>query len=166
MQYLIGWPLMPPLAFTQLKYALAMFAMSANDVPGWLVTIPPSGIGVPVAFTPGLLPHCDVLTDVPLGAGADAEPLVEELLLLHPAAISIPITATRAAARPPNRCSRISPPPGGEGMSLAPVRGRLVLVLSSPGAQDDDARTRASDAAATRVCDIYLVRSALICLGC
>src|SRR5690242_13979187 len=112
---------MPPLAFTQVKYALAMLAMSANDVPGWLVTIPPSGIGVPVAFTPGLLPHCDVLTVVPLGAGADAEPLVE-VLLLHPAAIRIPITATRAAAaRPPSRCSRISPPPGGEGMSLAPV---------------------------------------------
>ena len=69
--------MMPPLAFTQVKYALAMFAMSANDVPGWLVTIPPSGIGVPVAFTPGLLPHCDVLTDVPLGAGAEAEESIE-----------------------------------------------------------------------------------------
>jgi len=44
-----------------------MFAMSVNDVPGWLVTIPPTGIGVPVAVTPGLVPHCDVLTVVLLG---------------------------------------------------------------------------------------------------
>src|SRR5215468_8377597 len=59
---LIGWPLMPPLALTQSKYAAAMFGISVNDVPGWLVAIAPSGIGVPVAFTPGLVPHCDVLT--------------------------------------------------------------------------------------------------------
>ena len=39
-----------------------MFAMSVNDVPGWLVTIAPSAIGVPVAATPGLVPHCEVLT--------------------------------------------------------------------------------------------------------
>ena len=53
---------MPPLAFTQAKYALAMFGMSVNEVPGWLVTMAPSAIGVPVAATPGLVPHCDVLT--------------------------------------------------------------------------------------------------------
>ena len=62
---------MPPLALTQAKYAAAMFGMSVNDVPGWLVAIAPSGIGVPVAFTPGLVPHCDVLTAALLGA-ADA----------------------------------------------------------------------------------------------
>jgi hypothetical protein len=59
---LIGWPLMPPLAFTQAKYALAMFGMSVKLVPGWLVAIAPSAIGVPVAATPGLVPHCEVLT--------------------------------------------------------------------------------------------------------
>jgi hypothetical protein len=32
-----------------------------------LVTIPPTGIGVPVAATPGFVPHCDVLTVVLLG---------------------------------------------------------------------------------------------------
>ena len=48
---------MPPLSLTQVKYALAMLAMSVKDVPGWLVTIPPTGIGVPVALTPGLVPH-------------------------------------------------------------------------------------------------------------
>jgi hypothetical protein len=84
-----------------------MFGMSVNDVPGWLVAIAPSGIGVPVAFTPGLVPHCDVLTVVPpdvLDAEPDAEGLLE-LLLLHPAAISVPIAATRAAAtRGPGTC--------------------------------------------------------------
>jgi len=59
--------LTPPLAFTHAKYALAMNAMSVNDVPGWSVTIPPTVIGVPVAVAPGLVPHCDVLTVVLLG---------------------------------------------------------------------------------------------------
>jgi hypothetical protein len=96
------------LALTQSKYAAAMFGMSVNDVPGWLVTIAPSGIGVPVAFTPGLVPHCDVLTAAPLGA-ADAEP--PELLdppLLHPAATSVPtIAASATTARAPGLCLRV-----------------------------------------------------------
>jgi|SRR6185437_7779885 len=41
-----------------------MLAMSVNDVPGWLLTMVPSAIGEPVAFTPGLVPHCDLLTVV------------------------------------------------------------------------------------------------------
>src|ERR1700730_1299654 len=53
---------MPPLALTQAKYAFAMFGMSVNDVPGWLVAMAPRAIGVPVAAWPGLVPHCDVLT--------------------------------------------------------------------------------------------------------
>ena len=66
-----------------------------NDVPGWLVAMAPSAIGVPVAATPGLVPHCDVLTAAVLGvpeavdvlAGVLAEPAVLLLLLLlQPAA--------------------------------------------------------------------------------
>ena len=45
-----------------------MFAMSVNDVPGWLVTIPPSAIGVPVAVTPGLVPHDEVAVDALVAA--------------------------------------------------------------------------------------------------
>ena len=52
---------MPPLAFTQVKYALAMFAMSAKLVPVWSVTIEPRLIGVPVAACPGLVPHAEVV---------------------------------------------------------------------------------------------------------
>ena len=72
-----------------------MFGMSVNDVPGWLVAMLPSAIGVPVAATPGLVPHCDVLTAAVLGvpeavdvlAGVLAEPAVLLLLLLlQPAA--------------------------------------------------------------------------------
>src|SRR5580700_6131802 len=87
---------MPPLAFTHAKYALAMFGMSVNEVPGWLV-----------AAAPGLVPHCVVLTadvlaeDVLAGALLELELLVEldvlELeLLLQPAAASA-ITAARTA---------------------------------------------------------------------
>ena len=97
-----------------------MFAMSAKLVPVWSVTIEPSGIGVPVAATPGLVPHDEVLTapaepELELdGAAAALEvapaaALLElelELLLLHPA--STPpsaMTATAAAARDERLCS-------------------------------------------------------------
>lgn len=69
-----------------------MFAMSVKDVPGWLVTIPPRAMGVPVAATPGLVPQELVLTlDVPgllvLLLGVVLVLLVVLLLvLLHPAA--------------------------------------------------------------------------------
>ena len=48
---------MPPLSLTQLKYACAMLAPSVKSVPGCLVTIAPTLIGVPVAFVPGFFPH-------------------------------------------------------------------------------------------------------------
>src|SRR5271169_1403055 len=65
---MIGWPLTPPFAFTQAKYAPSMFWMSVKSVPGCLVLIAPSGIGVPVAATPGLGPHDDVLVDALVAA--------------------------------------------------------------------------------------------------
>ena len=102
--------MMPPLALTQVKYALAILAMSVNDVPGWLVTIPPSGIGVPVAFTPGLVPHCDVSVTVLAALLVVAELLGGPLLLLlpHPATAATAITAAIAAApRALGACSRV-----------------------------------------------------------
>jgi hypothetical protein len=45
-----------------------MFAMSVKSVPGCLVTIVPSVIGVPLAATPGLGPHDDVLVDAVVAA--------------------------------------------------------------------------------------------------
>src|SRR6516165_10936268 len=98
-----------------------MFGMSVNDVPGWLVAIAPRGIGVPVAAAPGLVPHCDVLTaeapGVLVAAGVPPPPLLVVLPLLHPAAASIPMIATRpTTARTPEVCSRMltyPPPPGG-----------------------------------------------------
>jgi hypothetical protein len=86
-----------------------MFGISVNVVPGWLVAIAPSGMGVPVAFTPGLVPHCDVFTAALLGA-ADAVPLPDELpdLLLHPAAAIAAMTAASATtARTPGLCFRV-----------------------------------------------------------
>jgi hypothetical protein len=55
-----------------------MFAMSAKLVPVWSVTMPPSGIGVPVAATPGLVPQAEVLVVVALlELEADADELLE-----------------------------------------------------------------------------------------
>ena len=82
-----------------------MVAMSVNDVPGWFVTIPPSGIGVPVAFTPGLVPHCDVSDTALLCFCVFAGLLLDEPLP-HPAAATSPMAATRATAprAPGARC--------------------------------------------------------------
>ncbi|MFZ0189173.1 MAG: hypothetical protein WAL72_19755 [Streptosporangiaceae bacterium] len=94
-----------------------MFGMSVNDVPGWLVTMAPSAIGVPVAATPGLVPHCVVLTAEVLAedvlAGALELALLLELLLeleLQPAA-AIAIAAARTMVlRAESIFAFISPP--------------------------------------------------------
>src|SRR5271169_1267947 len=101
---------MPPLALTHAKYAFAMFGMSVNDVPGWLVAMAPSAIGVPVAATPGLVPHCDVLTadvlvelvavDVLAGA-LELLLLLLLLLLLQPAAAIATAAASTIVLRVP-----------------------------------------------------------------
>src|ERR1700749_4891987 len=84
-----------------------MFSMSEKSVPGCLVLMAPSGIGVPVAATPGLVPHDEVLVDaaaalvlvllaeVDEAAGAAALLVLLLLLLLPQPAIH---TTTRAAA--------------------------------------------------------------------
>jgi hypothetical protein len=104
--------LTPPLALTQAKYAFAMFGMSVNEVPGWLVAMAPSTIGVPVAATPGLVPHCDVLTADVLAellaldelAGALELALELELLvlLLQPAAAIATAAASTIVLRADN----------------------------------------------------------------
>src|SRR5580692_2575604 len=109
-KYLIGCPLIPPLALTQAKYAPAMFSMSLKSVPGCLVLIAPMLIGVPVAATPGLVPQDEVET-VPadeeldgaaalLAAGAlvAVEADVVEELELQPARTPSATAATTAAA--------------------------------------------------------------------
>ena len=84
-----------------------MFGMSVNEVPGWLVAMAPSAIGVPAALTPGLLPHCEVSTVALLApvleapaAGVVPPVLVLVLLpemLLQPARAA-PVRARAAAS--------------------------------------------------------------------
>src|SRR5690348_14381172 len=82
-----------------------MFGMSVKLVPGWLVAMAPSAIGVPVALTPGLLPHCEVSTVAAPAALLDADPagVVAPVLvapgemLLQPAAPPAPIWVRTAA---------------------------------------------------------------------
>jgi len=88
-----------------------MFGPSLKSVPGCLVSIVPTLIGVPVAFTPGLGPHDEVAVDAVLEPELELPELVElelpapvaalgallELLLPHPPATSAR-TATNAAA--------------------------------------------------------------------
>src|SRR3954451_6683738 len=64
--YWTGWPLTPPLALTQSKYALVVKTPSVKSVPGFFVAIPPILIGVPVGFSPLPLPHFGLSTTDPL----------------------------------------------------------------------------------------------------
>jgi len=66
-----------------------MFGPSVKSVPGWWVSIVPMLIGVPVALTPGFVPHVEVSTD---------PPLLPPLLVLVPAP---PLDAVVAAPPPP-----------------------------------------------------------------
>src|ERR1700742_2610116 len=95
---------MPPLSLTQSKYAFAVFGMSVKSVPGCLVAIPPSLIGVPVAFWPLPRPHFDA------AAAGSAAPVLElpdaaleleldELLLPPQAATTERAIAAAATAR-------------------------------------------------------------------
>jgi hypothetical protein len=86
----------------------------------------PSAIGVPVAATPGLVPHCDVLTaavlgvpdavDVLAGVLVLAAPLLLLLLLLQPAAARAIAAASMIVLRAGHAgiCLFISPLRGGE----------------------------------------------------
>ena len=94
---------MPPLSLTQLKYAWAMLAPSVKSVPGCLVTIAPTLIGVPVAFVPGFVPH--FVTSLAAFAVVELPPpplldVVLSLLLLPHAATSTdrPATSTSNAS--------------------------------------------------------------------
>jgi hypothetical protein len=72
-----------------------------NETPGWSVSMPPSEIGVPVALTPGLVPHAEVATVcvVPAGLLAVVTGLaVPPVLELLQAATLIMVTAPTSAA--------------------------------------------------------------------
>ena len=69
-----------------------------NDVPGWLVAMLPSAIGVPVAATPGLVPHCDVLTAAVLGVPEAVDVLAGVLVLPEPAVLLLLLLLLQPAA--------------------------------------------------------------------
>jgi hypothetical protein len=94
-----------------------MFGMSVNDVPGWLVAMAPSGIGVPVAAWPGLVPHCDVLTaDVP--GVADVVDVLAGVLVLPVVPVVLLLLLQPAAARAMAAASTIVLRAGRAGISL------------------------------------------------
>ena len=73
--YLIGRPLMPPLSLTQLKYASATLPIVVKSTPGMSMAMPPSLIGMPVAFLPVPLPQTLFVADAvpePTGPAAPA----------------------------------------------------------------------------------------------
>jgi len=104
-----------------------MFAMSVKLACGESVTIEPRLIGVPVAATPGLVPHCDVLVADVLALDVLVAVLVlagvlellelplELELLLQPAAAIATAAARTIVLRADSTfgtgiCALISPP--------------------------------------------------------
>jgi hypothetical protein len=86
-----------------------MFGPSLKSVPGCLVSIVPMLIGVPVAATPGFVPHDDVFVDallelpeldVALDPPLAAPPLELVLLILLPHAATNTAAMTAARAMP------------------------------------------------------------------
>jgi voltage-gated potassium channel Kch len=88
-----------------------MLPMSLKSVPGCLTLIEPTGIGVPVAATPGFVPQLEVLLDalpealVAVVAVVDDEPeaaaaLLAVVLLLLPQAARASNASTAASAMP------------------------------------------------------------------
>ena len=98
-----------------------MLAMSVNDVPDWSVTMEPRAIGVPVALTPGLVPHSEVVTAVEVGLGLLVLLELGELLP-QPASAAIPraaITTTPMRICDARRYTPTClPPPAGDGKTL------------------------------------------------
>src|SRR5512144_893292 len=90
--YLIGRPRMPPLSLTQSKYAFAVLPTVVKSTPGISMSMPPSLIGVPVAFLPVPRPQTDFVADaVPDPTGAVCAPVAQ------PATISARTQAPAAA---------------------------------------------------------------------
>src|SRR6185312_2001758 len=120
---------MPPLSLTHVKYACAVVAPSVKSVPGCLVTMAPSLIGVPVAFVPGFVPHfvtSPAAGAVPPLVAAGAAPVDADvlLLLLLPHALS---TTARPTARTTTSAAHVLPlfpinaPPSLDQILVAPL---------------------------------------------
>src|SRR3954447_2147719 len=127
-EYWIGRPLMPPLSLTQSKYAFAVFGMSVKSVPGCFVAMPPSLMGVPLAFWPLPRPHFEAAAPAPPLAGVPCDELLapdddDELELEldpppPPQAATVRATAATTAGRTERvravlRSMRMAPPPWG-----------------------------------------------------
>src|SRR3954452_13023784 len=138
-EYWIGRPLMPPLSLTQSKYAFAVFGMSVKSVPGCFVAMPPSLMGVPLAFLPLPRPHFAAAVLSPPFAGV----LCAELLLAPddelelelepppppPHAATVRATAATTAGRTERvradlRSIRMAPPRPSDGFTAVLLRGR------------------------------------------
>src|SRR3954454_25000703 len=128
---------MPPLSLTQSKYAFAEFGMSVKSVPSSFVAMPPSLIGVPLAFWPLPRPHFEAAALSPPLAGVLCAELLapdDDELELDPPPPPQPATVRATAATTAGRTERVradlrsmrmAPPPwGGFTAVLLRCRGR------------------------------------------
>src|SRR5207342_1450330 len=108
-----------------------MFGPSLKSVPGCLVSIVPIGIGVPVALTPGFLPHAEVLL---------LAPLVLELALVVALVLAAPLGAALELLLlllPPQPASRRTAPTSTASAMLVRRRSGLSSVLTSVLSSND-----------------------------
>src|SRR6478735_10333332 len=109
---------MPPLSLTQSKYAFATLPIVVKSTPGISMSIPPTLIGLPVAFFPVPSPQTDFVADaLPDPTGACAP-------VAHPASMSARTLAPAAATPIIVLFDRMEPSIGSSRSSLTELRGR------------------------------------------
>src|SRR5579862_8416475 len=79
---------MPPLSFTQLKYAAATLPTVVKSTPGISMSMPPSLIGAPVAFLPVPMPQTPAAPCLPAPTPAALAVELEALVANAAAAIN------------------------------------------------------------------------------
>jgi hypothetical protein len=109
---------------------LIMLGPSLKSVPGCLVSIVPIGIGVPVAATPGFLPHAEMLDELLL-APALALVLVLVLVALDPPLAAVPALVVLLLLLPHAARSIAAPtsPASANARTRTPWRSLLTSVL-------------------------------------
>src|SRR5471032_3375735 len=119
---------MPPLSFTHWKYALATLPIVVKSTPGISMSIPPSLIGLPVAFLPVPRPQTDLVADAvpePTGPAPVAHAVIisaRRPQAAHATPILIFVDLIRFSSENLDSFLELNHVPVGAGVAVAPLR--------------------------------------------
>src|SRR5215207_1355396 len=140
--YWIGRPLMPPLSFTQSKYALVMPVIHVKSMPGTLVAMPPSLIGSPVAFCPVPAPHLPAAWRLlpPDAAPPAVVEAPEAVVALPPVVVAAAAVVAAATAVVADDDDELSPPQAATIRALAAAMATNERFIGPPRRPEEDVR--------------------------